>query len=237
MLNIFVALLGCNIPSILENRIKTSFKLTNDIISTNLDYDKIYFKENLHMNQCVNPYMYNNINSNSNSNSNIKKKIDTNINFYWFLSGGIKNNEIQKNTESSDMKMRIEQMYLNVYSKIPGLKITFNYILDEVSTNTAENFVNIMIYLNSTRTNINSYVEFDSVHIITSKYHYARASKMFNLILNKSLEINPDYNSNLNKILYKWELGDLNNPDLIYWERIHMLNIESDVMNAIKKFL
>ena len=98
MLNIFIALLGCNIPSILDNRIKTSFKLVNEIISTNLDHDKIFFKKDLDMNQCVNPYMFNKINS------NFRTSIDPNINFHWFLSGGIKNNEIKTNTESFNMK-------------------------------------------------------------------------------------------------------------------------------------
>lgn len=127
----------------------------------------------------------------------------TKIKLTWFLSGGIKKAGNGVKTEAYMMKSQI--------NNIGGLKknIEFDYVLDEKSSNTAENFFWASHYLNTTNKH------FDIIYVITSKFHHYRASMMLNLI-------DPSRN-------YKWILGDLEERDSKYWETIHIKNVISDV--------
>jgi hypothetical protein len=154
-------LLGCNIRSLLMDRIFTSI----NFIENNLDnFSKIT----------------------------------------WYLSGGIKfDGEL---SEASIMQNELQNLILN---KNLTQTIAYNYILDEKSKNTAENFYRSSNYLNISKEN------YDEIYIITSKFHYNRAKLMMSLI---------DSSRN-----YEWILGDMQQRDSFYWENIHIKNVENDV--------
>ena len=90
----------------------------------------------------------------------------------------------------------------------------WNYIMDEISINTAENFI--------VANQIEDRMEFSDVYVITSEFHYERAKKMADLI---------DVNS------YKWILSNEEENNSRYWEKIHMKNVEKDIINAKRHLL
>lgn len=174
MLNILIVLLGCNIYSILMNRINVSFEFIEDL------------------------------NTNINS-STFKIKIT------WFLSGGIKFNYPGAKSEASVMKSYIDDFILK-NKNIKLNDIEWKFIIDELSTNTAENFVRTSLYLNQT-TDL-----YDLIYIATSKFHHPRASKMINLI-DRSRQ-------------YNWILGNETMQNSHFLESIHMKNVHIDISNA-----
>ena len=136
--NIFIILLGCNIQSILMDRLNASFNFI-DLLNQN----------------------------HKSNNDSFEIKIT------WFLSGGIKFSYPNAKTEASLMQTQVENF---MSSKIPiNSNIDWDFVLDELSTNTAENFVRASNFLNQTKT-------YDSVYIVTSNYHTERAKLMMNLI-------------------------------------------------------
>jgi hypothetical protein len=163
MKSVLLILLGCNIRSLLIDRVMTS----------------INFIEN---------------------NRNNFNKIT------WYLSGGIKYDGQQ--SEASIMRNELVEL---IKDKNLDKNISFNYILDELSKNTAENFYRSSNYLNTSNNNYND------IYIITSKFHYNRAKLMMHLI---------DSSRN-----YNWILGDLKQHDSEYWENIHIKNVHNDVNN------
>ena len=98
--------------------------------------------------------------------------------------------------------------------KLTGSK--WNYIYDTEATNTAENFIMVKKYLEETT------IEYSEIVVITSDFHYNRASKIAGKIIDK--EIN-------------WILSDAELEDSRYWEKIHIKNVDDDVNKAKKKFL
>ena len=108
----------------------------------------------------------------------------------WFLSGGFKNPNI-KISEAKQMKMILES-----YEK------PWNYILDEKSTNTAQNLVAFTKFLN------NNY-NYSDIYIVTSKFHFNRTYKILHSISN---------------ITVNWILGEVSNSDSYEMEKIFMNN-------------
>jgi hypothetical protein len=149
----------------------------------------------------------------------LNDRINTAINFVgkfnqtnvdWFLSGGIKNPNEDTITEAEKMAQQIsrqEEFYTNI---LTGNK--WKYIYDRQATNTAENFIMAKNYINHI---------YDEVYVITSKFHYNRANK----IAEQILDIDP-----------KWILGDAELHDSLYWEKIHIRNVDNDVRNALHKY-
>lgn len=195
-MNILMILLGCNIESILLNRLETSFRFIEKYLYTNY-------------NHCINTNCFIDLLDNLNPITKIT----------WFLSGGVKNGLENTKSEAYIMKSQIDNnislKYIDnsIYSHLG--KIEWDFILDEKSTNTAENFIWVSHFLNSTSKS------FDSIYIITSAFHYKRASYMLKLI-------DPSRN-------YNWILGDLEEKDSRYWETIHYTNVNSDVYKAKTK--
>ena len=113
---------------------------------------------------------------------------NTNIN--WFLSGGIKNPNIDTITEAEKMALEIsnfEKIYVN---NITMNK--WNYIYDTIATNTAENFIMAKKYLD------NDKKYYSDIYIITSSFHYNRAKKIADKLINKNVKWilgNSEYNS------------------------------------------
>ncbi len=133
----------------------------------------------------------------------VKGLNDANVD--WFLSGGIKNPGEDIVSEAEKMEHHLSGLTNN----------NWNYIIDTKSTNTAENFIAVQKYLSS----VNKV--YNNVYIITSKFHYTRASR----IAEQILSVEP-----------QWILGDAKLEDSDYWERIHIKNVDSDVSKAFKKF-
>jgi len=140
-------------------------------------------------------------------NSNVKyyELYDYKIN--WFLSGGIKNKNTDTLSEAEKMKNLLTTENIHNHN--------WNYIIDDVSTNTAENF----IMVNKIKKNYN----FESIYVVTSDFHYERAKKIADLI---------DENN-----VYNWILSPQEERDSRHWERIHMKNIENDVISAKRHLL
>lgn len=192
MNHIIIILLGSNIFNILVDRIDTAFNMI----------------EHSYINNTV-----------------------ENTNITWFLSGGIKNNNNGENfqlnsnykikSEASIMKSHIDLNIekFNKNFKSNSIILNWFFVLDEISTNTAENFIMVSKYLNSTN------ITFNKIYVVTSKFHQKRANRILQLI---------DSNSS-NK--FHWVLSDLKLADSDYWENLHWDNISNDVAKAKQNFL
>jgi uncharacterized SAM-binding protein YcdF (DUF218 family) len=145
-------LLGCNVPSLLEGRIKKSVEFANMAANAT--------------------------------------QID------WFLSGGIKNPAEDTVTEAEKMAQMISRE-----------NSAWNFIRDDVATNTAENFIMVQ--------NTVDLSNYNSVYVITSDFHYERAKK----IADKVIVGNE----------FKWLLAPEELHDSRYWERVHIRNVDADV--------
>ncbi len=136
---------------------------------------------------------------------------ETNVN--WFLSGGIKNPSEDTVTEAEKMARQISEFEKTYARSLAGNK--WNYIYDNVATNTAENFIMVDKYLEETHT------EYTEVFVVTSDFHFQRANKIAEKIINKKIS---------------WILSDAELHDSRYWEKIHIKNVDADVNKAIEKF-
>jgi DUF218 domain len=132
----------------------------------------------------------------------------------WFLSGGA-NIDIpipEPISESKYMYKVISNIHINGTSSMN----TWNYIYDDVSQSTAENFIMIDKYL---QTNGSQY---DRIYLVTSQFHYNRANKIQQLV-------SPETN-------FDWVLSPSKLEDSEYWEQMHVKNIEADVAKAFEKY-
>lgn len=152
----------------------------------------------------------------------LSNRIDTAINFVgkfnetnvdWFLSGGIKNPHEDTITEAEKMAQQISKFEAIHTNKIRGND--WNYIYDTQATNTAENFIMARNFINR------KIRDYDEIYVITSEFHHNRANK----IVEKLLQVEP-----------KWILGNAKLDDSIYWEKIHIRNVDDDVQKALNKF-
>ena len=189
-MNLLIILLGCNIFQILQDRLDAMFKFTSNTDLLVSMYDK--------------------------------------LNITLFLSGGIKNKyngaeseaSLMRNLIGSYVNLKLVNNNLNQYGQQDYEKnyksnlIQWNFVLDEESTNTAENFVRASKFLNL------SSLVYNDVYVVTSEFHKPRAKSMLDLVDN-SRE-------------YKWILGKYSQPDSEYWESIHIQNIYQDINKAKK---
>lgn len=137
-----------------------------------------------------------------------KSKYNSNI--VWFLSGGIKEPSVSKQTESEIMANTIQS------TSFLHLSHRWNYIYDTIATNTAENFIMVQKYLNETT------ILYDEVYIVTSDFHYQRAKLIASSIIDK--------------FSISWILSNAELDDSRYWEKIHIRNVETDVEHAKNKY-
>jgi len=135
---------------------------------------------------------------------------DINVEVDWFLSGGIKNPNESSISEAYKMSQMIENSGLFTYGL---LKEKWNYILDEESTNTAENFIMLKKMLEKNQD------KYSKIYVVTSDFHFNRAS----IFADKIIE-----NNNFN-----WILADLELHDSRYWETIHIKNVDNDIKKAL----
>ena len=138
---------------------------------------------------------------------------ERNIEFDWFLSGGIKNPSESRVSEAYKMSQMISNSDEFSYG---SSNANWNYILDEVSTNTAENFIMLKKMLE------NNPYKYSKVYVVTSDFHFGRASMFADKIIK---------NNN-----FEWVLSELELHDSRYWETIHLKNVDNDVEKALKKY-
>ena len=152
----------------------------------------------------------------------LSNRIDTAINFVgkfnetnvdWFLSGGIKNPHEDTITEAEKMAHQISKFEKIHTHELRGND--WNYVYDNIATNTAENFIMARNFINR------KIRDYDEIYVITSEFHHNRANK----IAEKLLPVEP-----------KWILGNAKLDDSIYWEKIHIRNVDNDVQKALNKF-
>jgi hypothetical protein len=152
----------------------------------------------------------------------LSNRIDTAVNFVgkfnqtnvdWFLSGGIKNPNEDIITEAEKMAIQISKFEKIHTHVLRGND--WNYVYDNIATNTAENFIMARNFINRKIRN------YDEIYVITSEFHHNRANK----IAEKLLQVEP-----------KWILGNAKLDDSIYWEKIHIRNVDNDVQKALNKF-
>jgi hypothetical protein len=152
----------------------------------------------------------------------LSNRIDTAINFVgkfnetnvdWFLSGGIKNPHEDTITEAEKMAHQISKFEKIHTHELRGND--WNYVYDTIATNTAENFIMARNFINR------KIRDYDEIYVITSEFHHNRANK----IAEKLLHVEP-----------KWILGNAKLDDSIYWEKIHIRNVDNDVQKALNKF-
>ena len=198
-MNIIIILLGCNIYKILEDRLNVLFLFIDNSINFNYQNTKNPILITIFLSGGIK----NKFNGALSEASILKSKINDVFNLKYETKYKNNINEIIILNRTCNLKNQLVNEYIN---------IKFNFVLDEKSTNTAENFVSVSKFLNS------SSISYDKIYIITSLFHKPRANLMMNLI-------EPS-----NK--YKWLLGDYEESDSKYWESVHINNIFSDVINA-----
>jgi hypothetical protein len=152
----------------------------------------------------------------------LKDRMKTGINFAlnernvetdWFLSGGIKNSGESTVSEAYKMSQMISSTEEFVYG---SSKEDWNYILDEASTNTAENFIMLKKMLEENPG------KYSKVYVVTSDFHFARAETF----ADKIIENNG----------FNWILSELELHDSRYWETIHIRNVDNDINKSLAKF-
>jgi uncharacterized SAM-binding protein YcdF (DUF218 family) len=135
----------------------------------------------------------------------------------WFLTGGIKNPDSSEDRMSEAEKMgnRIKYYDPSKYDNSQA-NLTWNYIYDTLSTNTAENLVRVQQLLDT------SITTYDNIYIVTSDFHYNRVNAMAKKIIDPEIQID-------------WILSPVEERDSRYWENIHIKNVDTDVTNALLK--
>ena len=121
-----------------------------------------------------------------------------------FLTGGKKDKKRQLNDEASLMYDQISE---------EGIR-DITIVIDDKAKNTAENFLNLREWVDSNY----QFDMFDYV-IVTSDFHKKRASLLFNGIFRN---VEP-----------KWVLSKSNCERCWNDENIHMVNVKSDIKNAL----
>ena len=137
----------------------------------------------------------------------LSKVKNGNVNIHLFLSGGKKNNDSLE-SEAILMKKQFEKYAAERYFHSKNIQ----YIFDEKSVNTAENFIRASHYLNTTN------LHYDEIYVVTSQFHHKRAEKMLG-------KIDPSR-------MFHWVLGVKQLDDSLYWENIHIRNVDADVEKA-----
>jgi len=134
-----------------------------------------------------------------------------NENIVWGFSGGIKNKMVDKVSEAEKMKKIVENKIPFVY----GSQNEWDYILDEESTNTAENFTMFRQILEKEPN------KYSKIYVVTSDFHFDRAKRIADGIIE---------NNN-----FHWVLSDLEYGNFREMEKVHLQNVENDVRIALQR--
>ena len=132
-------------------------------------------------------------------------------NIVWGFSGGIKNKMADKVSEAEKMKKIVASSVPFVY----GSQTQWNYILDEESTNTAENFTMFRQILEKEPN------KYSDIYVVTSDFHFDRAKRIADGIIENNG--------------FHWVLSDLEYGNFREMEKVHMQNVENDVQTALQR--
>ena len=136
-----------------------------------------------------------------------------NQNIVWGFSGGIKNKMVDKVSEAEKMKKIVTNNVPFVYGSQPE----WNYILDEESTNTAENFTMFRRILEKEPD------KYSNIYVVTSDFHFDRAKRIADGIIENNG--------------FHWVLSDLEYGNFREMEKVHLQNVENDVRTALLREL
>ncbi len=139
----------------------------------------------------------------------LAQHLDPDANVYFGFSGGIKYAGAE--SEAKKMQKLVENQKPFVY----GLHNDWDYILDERSTNTAENFVYVRSLLEQEA--------FNKVYVVTSDFHAERAQRIAEGIIGQD---NP----------LEWIVAPLEYGNFRDMEQVHMRNVNNDIQAAKKLF-
>ena len=141
----------------------------------------------------------------------------------WFLTGGVKDAVVgaiaKQSTEASAMAQTLSQA--SDQSLEDDGDYNVNIVLDENARNTAENFANLKEYLLMNANFADGQQR--SVVVTTSEFHQARAAKIFEGVFHDILD----------KVDITWNVSGGACPTCWADERIHMRNVEADVMRVL----
>ena len=130
-----------------------------------------------------------------------------NTSITFFVSGGNKNSNTFDVSEASKM--------YTILSSFQHYGNDWNFEQDVYSINTAENLIRARHYLSDK--------VFDVIYIATSHFHYSRV-KLFTEYI---------FPTDIN---FSWILAPYETRDLVYWETVHIRNVNKDVSIALRKF-
>jgi len=133
-------------------------------------------------------------------------------NIVWGFSGGIKNKMADKVSEAEKMKKIVASNAPFVYGP---QQPQWNYILDEESTNTAENFTMFRQILEKEPN------KYSDIYVVTSDFHFDRAKRIADGIIENNG--------------FHWVLSDLEYGNFREMEKVHMQNVENDVRMALRE--
>lgn len=153
-------------------------------------------------------HVLNLLNDRINTALTVAQHMEPNANLYFGFSGGIK----YAGSESEAKKM--QYMVENNKPYIYGANMKWDYILDEQSTNTAENFMYVRSLLEQE--------VFGKVYIVTSDFHAERAQRIADGIIGQN---NP----------LEWIVAPLEFGNFEEMEQVHMRNVNNDIQAAISK--
>lgn len=132
--------------------------------------------------------------------------VEPEANVSFGFSGGIK--YAGSESEAKYMQKLVENQKPFVY----GSMNDWDYILDERSTNTAENFVHIRSLLEQEA--------FHKVYVVTSDFHALRAQRIADGIIGPANPI-------------EWIVAPLEFGDFRDMEQVHMRNVHNDINAAL----
>jgi hypothetical protein len=132
-------------------------------------------------------------------------------NIVWGFSGGIKNKIVDKVSEAEKMKKIVEKKIPFVY----GSHSEWDYILDEESTNTAENFTMFRKILEKEPN------KYSDIYVVTSDFHFDRAKRIADGVIENNG--------------FHWVLSDLEYGNFREMEKVHLQNVENDIRVALQR--
>lgn len=138
----------------------------------------------------------------------LTQSIEPSANVSFGFSGGIK--YVGSESEAKKMQRLVENQKPFIYGANTD---NWDFILDEKSTNTAENFVYVRSLIEQEA--------FSNIYVVTSDFHAERAERIANGIIGNN---NPIH----------WIVSPLEFGDFEAMEQVHMANVENDIQKAMK---
>lgn len=138
----------------------------------------------------------------------LTQTVEPTANVSFGFSGGIKYAGAE--SEAKKMQRLVETQKPFIYGANTD---NWDFILDEKSTNTAENFVYVRSLIEQEA--------FSNIYVVTSDFHAERAARIANGIIGPNNPI-------------EWIVSPLEFGDFRAMEQVHMRNVENDIQKAMQ---